>query len=90
MRITKSEMMLELVSMFNNHKINTAEGMDGMAVVLNQAKCLGKKSYKKFCLELGLSAYSRPNWTRVPGQTGQPFQRKLDTDSTPNWTVIPA
>jgi hypothetical protein len=38
----------------------------------------------------GQTAYSRPNWTRVPRQTGQPFQRKLDTDSTPNWTVIPA
>jgi hypothetical protein len=26
------------------------------------------------------------NWTPVPPQTGQAFQRKLDTCSTPNWT----
>ena len=24
---------------------------------------------------------------RIPVQTGQPFQSKLDTDSTSNWTV---
>ena len=26
------------------------------------------------------------NWTPVPPQTGQSFQRKLDTCSRPNWT----
>jgi DNA-binding XRE family transcriptional regulator len=38
-----------------------------------------------------ISAVERANsgatWTRIPRQTGQRFQRKLDTDSTPNWTV---
>ena len=28
-----------------------------------------------------------PNWTPVPPQTGQSFQRKLDTCSTSNWTL---
>ena len=37
-----------------------------------------------------ISAYSRPSWTRIPRQTGQSFQRKLDTDSTASWTVAPA
>ena len=32
-------------------------------------------------------ANSGANWTRIPRQTGQRFQSKLDTDSTPNWTV---
>jgi len=32
-------------------------------------------------------ANSGANWTRIPRQTGQPFQSKLDTDSTANWTV---
>ena len=32
-------------------------------------------------------ANSGSNWTRIPRQTGQRFQRKLDTDSTANWTV---
>ena len=36
------------------------------------------------------NAYSRPSWTRIPRQTGQSFQRKLDTDSTASWTVAPA
>jgi len=34
-----------------------------------------------------LDANSSSNWTRIPRQTGQPFQSKLDTDSTTNWTV---
>jgi len=34
-----------------------------------------------------LFANSGPNWTHIPRQTGQPFQSKLDTDSTANWTV---
>jgi hypothetical protein len=29
------------------------------------------------------------NWTPVPPQTGQSFQRKLDTCSMPNWTPVP-
>jgi len=33
------------------------------------------------------AANSSSNWTRIPRQTGQPFQSKLDTDSTTNWTV---
>ena len=32
-------------------------------------------------------ANSGSNWTHIPRQTGQPFQSKLDTDSTANWTV---
>ena len=32
-------------------------------------------------------AFSAPNWTPIPRQTGHPVQRKLDTDSAPNWTV---
>jgi hypothetical protein len=35
----------------------------------------------------GVIANSGSNWTRIPRQTGQPFQSKLDTDSTANWTV---
>jgi len=34
-------------------------------------------------------AYSGPNWTLIPEQTGHPFRLKLDTDSGANWTVIP-
>ena len=34
-----------------------------------------------------LPANSGSNWTLIPRQTGQPFQSKLDTDSTANWTV---
>jgi len=37
--------------------------------------------------EIGKVANSGANWTRIPRQTGQPFQSKLDTDSTANWTV---
>lgn len=29
----------------------------------------------------------QPNWTPNPPQTGQAVQRKLDTHSTPNWTL---
>ena len=29
------------------------------------------------------------NWTPVPPQTGQSFQRKVDTRSRPNWTPVP-
>jgi hypothetical protein len=34
-------------------------------------------------------AYSGPNWTVIPVQSGQPFRSKLDSDSGPNWTPIP-
>lgn len=34
-------------------------------------------------------AYSGPNWSPIPVQTGHPFRLKLDTDSGANWTVIP-
>ena len=40
-----------------------------------------------FLSELAQDANSGPNWTHIPRQTGQPFQSKLDTDSTANWTV---
>ncbi len=36
-----------------------------------------------------LAAYSGPNWTPIPDQTGQSFRLKLDTDSGANWTLIP-
>jgi integrase len=35
-------------------------------------------------------AYSAPNWTPIPRQTGHLVQRKLDTHSTANWTPSPA
>jgi protein-disulfide isomerase-like protein with CxxC motif len=38
-------------------------------------------------MRMALRANSGTNWTRIPRQTGQPFQSKLDTDSTANWTV---
>ncbi|MET3135587.1 hypothetical protein AAKU55_005899, partial [Oxalobacteraceae bacterium GrIS 1.11] len=34
-------------------------------------------------------AFSAPNWTPIPWQTGHLVQRKLDTHSTANWTLIP-
>ena len=36
------------------------------------------------------SAFSAPNWTPSPRQTGHLVQRKLDTHSTTNWTSSPA
>ena len=29
-------------------------------------------------------------WLRIPAETGQRFQPKLDSDSGANWTLIPA
>ncbi len=37
----------------------------------------------------GRVAFSRPNWTLSPRQTGQPVQSKPNTRSTANWTVSP-
>ena len=37
-----------------------------------------------------MAAYSTPNWTPIPRQTGHLVQRKLDTHSTANWTPSPA
>ena len=34
-----------------------------------------------------LGAYSTPNWTPIPRQSGQAFHGKVDTDSSANWTV---
>lgn len=34
-------------------------------------------------------AYSMPNWTPIPSQTGHPFHGKLDSQSSANWTPIP-
>ena len=51
---------------------------------------MGASNYTYAEATYSQTAYSRPNWTRIPRQTGQPFQRKLDTDSTASWTVIPA
>jgi predicted ATP-dependent endonuclease of OLD family len=34
-------------------------------------------------------AFSAPNWTASPRQTGHPFHGKLDTWSSANWTPIP-
>ena len=39
--------------------------------------------------ELATSAYSTPNWTPIPRQTGHPFHAKLDSQSSANWTPIP-
>jgi prevent-host-death family protein len=36
-----------------------------------------------------LTAFSAPNWTPIPRQTGHLVQRKLDTCSSANWTLIP-
>ena len=36
-----------------------------------------------------LVAYSAPNWTPIPRQTGHRFQPKLDSRSSANWTPIP-
>ena len=35
----------------------------------------------------GQAAYSTPNWTPIPRQSGQAFHGKVDTDSSANWTV---
>jgi hypothetical protein len=44
-------------------------------------------------MDLALSldpAFSAPNWTPIPRQTGHLVQRKPDTYSTANWTPSPA
>ena len=35
----------------------------------------------------GYGCVIQPNWTPKPPQTGHAVQRKLDTHSTPNWTL---
>jgi hypothetical protein len=34
-----------------------------------------------------LGTHSAANWALIPRQTGQRFQRNLDTDAASNWTV---
>lgn len=48
------------------------------------------KSRVKDAETFGACAYSGPNWTPIPEQTGHPFRGKLDSDSGANWTLIPA
>ena len=33
-------------------------------------------------------AYSDPNWTRNPTESGQPIRSKLDSESGANWTLL--
>jgi hypothetical protein len=35
-----------------------------------------------------LCAYSSPNWTLIPRQTGHGFHGKVDTVSRANWTLL--
>lgn len=48
----------------------------------------GFKLYADRCMKKADIAYSAPNWTRIPRQTGQPFHGKVDTDSRANWTAV--
>jgi hypothetical protein len=61
-------------------------GSFGIDLIKDLAKGFLKTEIKK---RTGLDAYSGPNWTLIPVETGHPFRSKLITDSGANWTAIP-
>ncbi len=80
-------------------KASLVEGLAGRKVVLHSDNGSAMKGATMLATleKLGVvPSFSRPrvsncvfhaNWTPVPPQTGQSFQRKLDTCSTSNWTL---
>jgi PAS domain-containing protein len=66
--------------------ININRVADGRYIDCNEA-FMNMTGYERGEI-IGKTAYSRPNWTRIPRQTGQSFHGKVDTDSSANWTVV--
>lgn len=59
----------------------------GSANTHNDCRIKIPKTHHKPILDR--AAYSGPNWTPIPEQTGHAFRFKLDSDSGANWTLIP-
>jgi hypothetical protein len=69
-----------VISMIDRHFPYTREGSNNYERLRGFIRTLPE--YRRHCV-------FHANWTPVPPQTGQSFQRKLDTRSKPNWTPVP-